>query len=87
MDLLLDRCKSRNSKNNNMKQTPLYESLKMTYEREREIVNSLATYFQQGKILGDILLELSQRKDLNAKEKIYLALMIGSMMSKPNEEK
>jgi hypothetical protein len=72
---------------NNMKNTPLYESLKMTYDREREIVNSLATYFQQGKILGDILLELSQRKDLNAKEKIYLALMIGSMMSKPNEEK
>jgi len=70
-----------------MKPTPLYESLKMTYDREREIVNSLATYFQQGKILGDILLELSQRKDLNAKEKIYLALMIGSMMSKPNEEK
>ena len=65
-----------------MKQTPLYESLKMTYEREREIVNSMATYFQQGKILGDILLELSQRKDMNAKEKIYLALMIGSMMSK-----
>jgi len=69
-----------------MKNTPLYESLKMTYEREREIVNSMATYFQQGKILGDILLELSQRKDLNAKEKIYLALMIGSMMSKPNED-
>jgi hypothetical protein len=65
-----------------MKQTPLYETLKMTYDREREIVNSLANYFQQGKILGDILLELSQRKDLNAKEKIYLALMIGSMMSK-----
>ena len=65
-----------------MKQTPLYESLKMTYDREREIVNSMATYFQQGKILGDILLELSQRKDMNAKEKIYLALMIGSMMSK-----
>jgi hypothetical protein len=65
-----------------MKQTPLYESLKMTYEREREIVNSMATYFQQGKILGDILLELSQRKDMNAKEKIYLALMIGNMMSK-----
>jgi hypothetical protein len=73
-------------KQKQMKQTPLYESLKMTYDREREIVNSLATYFQQGKILGDILLELSQRKDLNAKEKIYLALMIGSMMSKPNEE-
>jgi hypothetical protein len=69
-----------------MKQTPLYESLKMTYDREREIVNSIATYFQQGKILGDILLELSQRKDLNAKEKIYLALMIGSMMSKTKEE-
>jgi hypothetical protein len=65
-----------------MKPTPLYETLKMTYEREREIVNSIATYFQQGKILGDILLELSQRKDLNAKEKIYLALMIGTMMSK-----
>ena len=65
-----------------MKQTPLYESLKMTYEREREIVNSMATYFQQGKILGDILLELSQRKDMNSKEKIYLALMIGNMMSK-----
>ena len=65
-----------------MKQTPLYESLKMTYEREREIVNSMATYFQQGKILGDILLELSQRKDMNAKEKIYLALMIGTMMTK-----
>lgn len=69
-----------------MKQTPLYESLKMTYEREREIVNSIATYFQQGKILGDILLELSQRKDMNVKEKIYLALMIGSMMSKTKEE-
>ena len=65
-----------------MKQTPLYESLKMTYDREREIVNSIATYFQQGKILGDILLELSQRKDMNAKEKVYLALMIGNMMSK-----
>ena len=65
-----------------MKQTPLDESLKMTYEREREIVNSMATYFQQGKILGDILLELSQRKDMNAKEKIYLALMIGNMMAK-----
>lgn len=59
----------------------------MTYEREREIVNSLANYFQQGKILGDILLELSQRKDMNSKEKIYIALMIGTMMSKPNEEK
>ena len=70
-----------------MKNTPLYESLKITYEREREIVNSLATYFQQGKILGDILLELSQRKDMNSKEKIYLALMIGSMMTKNNEEK
>jgi len=70
-----------------MKNTPLYESLKMTYDREREVVNSIATYFQQGKVLGDILLELSQRKDMNAKEKIYLALMIGSMMSKPNEEK
>lgn len=70
-----------------MKNTPLYESLKMTYEREREIVNFLANYFQQGKILGDILLELSQRKDMNAKEKIYLALMIGSMMSKPDAEK
>ena len=69
-----------------MKNTPLYESLKMTYEREREIVNSLANYFQQGKVLGDILLELSQRKDLNAKEKIYIALMIGTMMTK-NEEK
>jgi len=69
-----------------MKQTPLYESLKITYEREREIVNSMATYFQQGKVLGDILLELSQRKDMNAKEKIYLALMIGSMMSKPNQD-
>lgn len=69
-----------------MKQTPLYESLKMTYDREREIVNSIATYFQQGKILGDILLELSQRKDMNAKEKIYLALMIGSMMTKTKEE-
>jgi hypothetical protein len=69
-----------------MKQTPLYESLKMTYEREREIVNSIVTYFQQGKILGDILLELSQRKDMNAKEKIYLALMIGSMMTKTKEE-
>jgi hypothetical protein len=54
----------------------------MTYDREREIVNSIATYFQQGKILGDILLELSQRKDMNAKEKIYLALMIGTMMTK-----
>ena len=70
-----------------MKNTPLYESLKMTYEREREIVNSLATYFQQAKPVGDILLELSQRKDMNSKEKVYLALMIGSMMSKPNEEK
>jgi len=69
-----------------MKQTPLYETLKMTYEREREIVNSIATYFQQGKILGDILLELSQRKDLNAKEKIYCALMIGSMMTKTKED-
>lgn len=65
-----------------MKQTPLYTSLKMTQEREREIVNSMATYFQQGKVLGDILLELSQRKDMNAKEKIYLALMIGTMMTK-----
>jgi hypothetical protein len=69
-----------------MKQTPLYESLKMTYDRERKIVNSIATYFQQGKILGDILLELSQRKDMNAKEKIYLALMIGSMMTKNKED-
>ena len=69
-----------------MKQTPLYTSLKMTQEREREIVNSIATYFQQGKILGDILLELSQRKDMNAKEKIYLALMIGSMMTKNKED-
>jgi len=58
----------------------------MTYDREREIVNSIATYFQQGKILGDILLELSQRKDLNAKEKIYLALMIGTMMTKNKED-
>ena len=65
-----------------MKQTPLYESLKMTHDREREIVNSMATYFQQGKVLGDILLELSQRKDMNAKEKVYLALMIGTMMTK-----
>ena len=65
-----------------MKQTPLYTSLKMTQEREREIVNSMATYFQQGKVLGDILLELSQRKDMNAKEKIYLALMMGTMMTK-----
>lgn len=70
-----------------MKNTPLYESLKMTYEREREIVNSLANYFQQGKILGDILLELSQRKDMNAKEKVYLALMIGTMMTRNNDEK
>ena len=70
-----------------MKNTPLYETLKMTYDREREIVNSIANYFQQGKILGDILLELSQRKDMNAKEKIYCSLMIGSMMTKPNEEK
>jgi hypothetical protein len=69
-----------------MKQTPLYETLKMTYDREREIVNLIATYFQQGKILGDILLELSQRKDMNAKEKIYLALMIGSMMTKNKED-
>ena len=69
-----------------MKQTPLYESLKMTYEREREIVNSIATYFQQAKPVGDILLELSQRKDMNAKEKIYIALMIGSMMSKHTTE-
>ena len=58
----------------------------MTHDREREIVNSMATYFQQGKILGDILLELSQRKDMNSKEKIYLALMIGNMMSKTKEE-
>jgi hypothetical protein len=65
-----------------MKQTPLYTSLKMTQEREREIVNSMATYFQQGKVLGDILLELSQRKDMNAKEKVYLALMMGTMMTK-----
>ena len=65
-----------------MKQTPLYTSLKMTQEREREIVNSIATYFQQGKVLGDILLELSQRKDMNAKEKVYLALMMGTMMTK-----
>jgi hypothetical protein len=69
-----------------MKNTPLYESLKMTYDREREVVNSIATYFQQGKVLGDILLELSQRKDMNSKEKIYIALMIGTMMTK-NEEK
>ena len=69
-----------------MKNTPLYESLKMTYEREREVVNSIASYFQQGKVLGDILLELSQRKDMNSKEKIYIALMIGTMMTK-NEEK
>jgi len=69
-----------------MKQIPLYESLKMTHDREREIVNSIATYFQQGKILGDILLELSQRKDMNAKEKIYLALMIGTMMTKNKED-
>ena len=54
----------------------------MTQEREREIVNSMATYFQQGKVLGDILLELSQRKDMNAKEKVYLALMMGTMMTK-----
>ncbi len=65
-----------------MKQTPLYTSLKMTQEREREIVNSMSTYFQQGKVLGDILLELSQRKDMNAKEKVYLALMMGTMMTK-----
>lgn len=65
-----------------MKQKLLYESLKMTHEREREIVNSMATYFQQGKVLGDILLELSQRKDMNAKEKVYLALMMGTMMTK-----
>jgi len=70
-----------------MKNTPLYESLKMTYDREREVVNSIATYFQQGKVLGDILLELSQRKDMNSKEKIYIALMIGTMMTKNNEEK
>lgn len=70
-----------------MKQTPLYESLKMTYEREREIVNSIATYFQQAKPVGDILFELSQRKDMNAKEKVYLALMIGTMMTRNNEEK
>ena len=69
-----------------MKQTPLYTSLKMTQEREREIVNSMATYFQQGKVLGDILLELSQRKDMNAKEKVYLALMIGTMMTKNKED-
>jgi hypothetical protein len=65
-----------------MKNKPLYETLKMTYDREREIVNSMATYFQQGKVLGDILLELSQRKDMNAKEKVYLALMMGTMMTK-----
>jgi len=65
-----------------MKNTPLYEALKITQEREREIVNSMATYFQQGKVLGDILLELSQRKDMNAKEKVYLALMMGTMMTK-----
>ena len=70
-----------------MKQTPLYESLKMTYDREREIVNSIATYFQQSKPVGDILLELSQRKDMNAKEKVYLALMIGTMMVRNNDEK
>lgn len=70
-----------------MKQTPLYTSLKMTYEREREIVNSIATYFQQAKPVGDILLELSQRKDMNAKEKVYLALMIGTMMTRNNDEK
>ena len=70
-----------------MKQTPLYESLKMTYDREREIVNSIATYFQQAKPVGGILLELSQRKDMNAKEKVYLALMIGTMMTRNNEEK
>jgi hypothetical protein len=69
-----------------MKQTPLYETLKMTYEREREIINSVASYFQQGKVLGDVLLELSKRKDMNAKEKIYCALMIGSMMTKTNED-
>ena len=68
-----------------MKQTPLYESLKMTYDREREIVNSIATYFQQAKPVGDILFELSQRKDMNAKEKVYLALMIGTMMTRNNE--
>lgn len=70
-----------------MKQTPLYESLKMTYDREREIVNSIANYFQQAKPVGDILLELSQRKDMNAKEKVYLALMIGTMMVRNNDEK
>ena len=69
-----------------MKNIPLYEALKITQEREREVVNSIATYFQQGKVLGDILLELSQRKDMNSKEKIYIALMIGTMMTK-NEEK
>ena len=65
---------------------PLYESLKITQEREREIINSVAAYFQQGKILGDVLLELSQRKDMNAKEKIYCSLCIGSMMVRKNEQ-
>jgi hypothetical protein len=69
-----------------MKPTPLYEALKITQEREREIINSVAAYFQQGKVLGDVLLELSKRKDMNAKEKIYCALMIGSMMTKNNED-
>lgn len=70
-----------------MKQTPLYESLKITQEREREIINSVANYFQQGKSIATTLLELSQRKDMNAKEKIYCSLMIGSLMTKNNEEK
>jgi hypothetical protein len=69
-----------------MKKPQLHESLKITKDREHEIVNLIAAYFQQGKILGDILLELSQRKDMNAKEKIYLALMIGSLMNKSNED-
>ena len=69
-----------------MKNKPLYDALKITQEREREIINSVASYFQQGKILGDVLLELSKRKDMNAKEKIYCALMIGSMMTKTNED-
>jgi len=69
-----------------MKNKPLYEALKITQDREREIINSVASYFQQGKVLGDVLLELSKRKDMNAKEKIYCALMIGSMMTKTNED-
>jgi hypothetical protein len=69
----------------NKQQQSLFEALKITQEREREIVNSIANYFQQGKNLGETLLELSQRKDMNAKEKIYCSLMIGTMMKRNDE--